>query len=346
MTFPLSVLDLAPVSSAASGPQALRNSIELAKLADRLGYTRYWLAEHHNIPSIAISTPEIMIGVVARETTHIRVGSGGIMLPNHAPLKVAESFLTLEALYPGRIDLGIGRAPGTDQLTAFALRQSQERLQIDDFPEQLAELVAFGGGQFPGDHPFRAINVIPRGVPLPPLWLLGSSGGYSAQLAATQGMGFAFAYHINPNVNDAMAALQIYRSHFQATPQLAQPHTILALAVFCAETDEQADELAIMLDLALLRRSRGQWVPLPTLAEAKAYPFTVQERAQARAQRHERQIVGGPATVRARIEELVQQTGADEVMILTMIAPHAERLRSYELLAEAFALEPTELATA
>jgi luciferase family oxidoreductase group 1 len=345
MTLPLSILDLAPVSSDSSGPQALRNSIELAQLADQRGYTRYWLAEHHNIPSVAISTPEIMIGIVARETTHIRVGSGGIMLPNHAPLKVVESFRTLEALYPGRIDLGIGRAPGTDQLTAFALRQSQERLQIDDFPEQLAELVAFGGGQFPSDHPFRAISAMPRDVALPPVWLLGSSGGYSAELAASLGMGFAFAYQINPNVNDAVAALQTYRNHFKVTSQLTQPHAILTLAVLCCETEERVDELATILDLVLLRRHRGQWAPLPTLAEAKAYPFTELERAQARAHR-DRQIVGTPTTVRTRIEALAKQTAADEVMIITMISAHADRLRSYELLAEVFALAPAAVANA
>ncbi|MCX6048689.1 MAG: LLM class flavin-dependent oxidoreductase, partial [Chloroflexi bacterium] len=268
MALPLSILDLSPVSSDASGPQALRNSIELARLADQLGYTRYWLAEHHNIPGVAISVPEIMIGVVARETAHIRVGSGGIMLPNHAPLRVAEAFRTLEALYPGRIDLGIGRAPGTDQLTAFALRQSQERLQIDDFPDQLAELIAFGGGrEFASDHPFRAISAMPRDVALPPIWLLSSSGGYSAQLAGTSGAGFAFAYHINSNLDDAIAAMQIYRKQFTATSQLSQPHTILALPVLCAATDEQADELAVLLDLAFLRRQRGQRAPLPTLVE-------------------------------------------------------------------------------
>ncbi|MFN8491332.1 MAG: LLM class flavin-dependent oxidoreductase [Caldilineaceae bacterium] len=334
MTVSLSVLDLAPVSSDSTGPQALRNSIELAQLADRLGYTRYWLAEHHNIPGIAISTPEIMISVIARETNRIRVGSGGVMLPNHAPLKVAEAFRTLEALYPGRIDLGIGRAPGTDQLTAYALRQSQERLQIDDFPEQLAELVAFGNGQFPDDHPFRRISAMPRDVTLPPIWLLGSSGGYSAQLAATLGGGYAFAYHINPNLNDAIAAFRTYRTHVQAG---AQPHTMLALAVLCAENAERAEELATIMDLSFLRRQRGQLATLPTLEEAKAYPFTDLERAQARSHR-DRQVVGDPATVRARLEALVQQTGADEVMVLTMISSHADRLRSYELLAEAVEL--------
>ena len=177
MAVALSILDLAPVGSGFGSGQALRNSIELAQLADRLGYTRYWLAEHHNIPSIAISVPEIMIGLVARETSRIRVGSGGIMLPNHAPLHVAEAFRTLEALYPGRIDLGIGRAPGTDPVTAYALRRSRERLQADDFPDQLAELLAFDSGAFPETHPFRTIRPTPRDVQLPPIWLLGSSGG-------------------------------------------------------------------------------------------------------------------------------------------------------------------------
>lgn len=334
MTVRLSVLDLAPISSDSTGPQALRNSIELAQLADRLGYTRYWLAEHHNIPGIAISTPEIMISVIARETDRIRVGSGGVMLPNHAPLKVAEAFRTLEALYPGRIDLGIGRAPGTDQLTAYALRQSQERLQIDDFPEQLAELVAFGNGQFPDDHPFRRVTAMPRDVTLPPIWLLGSSGGYSAQLAATLGVGYAFAYHINPNLNDAIAAFRTYRTHVQAG---AEPHTMLGLAVLCTETAERAEELATIMDLSFLRRQRGQLATLPTLAEAKAYPFTELERAQARSHR-DRQVVGDPATVRTRLEALIQQTGVDEVMVLTMISSQADRLRSYELLAEAFEL--------
>ncbi|MEZ4864365.1 MAG: MsnO8 family LLM class oxidoreductase [Caldilineaceae bacterium] len=170
MPIPLSILDLAPLSSDSTSGQSLRNSIDLAKLADRLVYTRFWLAEHHNIPSIAISTPEIMIGLVAHEASRIRVGSGGVMLPNHAPLKVVEAFRTLGALFPGRIDLGIGRAPGTDQLTAYALRRSQERLRIDDFPDQLAELMAFDSGAFPENHPFRAIQPVPRDAPLPPLW--------------------------------------------------------------------------------------------------------------------------------------------------------------------------------
>lgn len=339
MAFALSILDLAPISSDATSAQALHNSIQLAQLADRLGYTRYWLAEHHNIPSIAISVPEIMIGIVARETRQIRVGSGGMMLPNHAPLRVAEAFRTLEALYPGRIDLGIGRAPGTDPVTAYALRRSRDRAQADDFPDQLAELLAFDSGAFPESHPFRTIMPTPRDVGLPPIWLLGSSGGFSAQLAATVGLGFAFAYHINPTINDMLAAFQTYRAHFTLSSQLPAPHTILAIGVLCAETEERAAELATILDLAYLRRHTGQPAPLPTLAEAKAYPFTDLERAQARAYRG-RQIIGSPATVRARIEALVEQSGVDELMALTNLSDHAARLRSYELLAAAFALPP------
>ena len=338
MAVALSILDLSPVGSGSTSGQALHNSIELARLADRLGYTRYWLAEHHNIPSIAISVPEIMIGIVARETSRIRVGSGGIMLPNHAPLHVAEAFRTLEALYPGRIDLGIGRAPGTDPVTAYALRRSRERLQADDFPDQLAELLAFDSGAFPETHPFRTIRPTPRDVQLPPLWLLGSSGGYSAQLAATTGIGFAFAYHINPNAHDLLAAIQSYRAHFTPSAQLSAPHSILAIGVLCAETDEQAEELALMVDLAYLRRHTGQPAPLPTLAEAKAYAFTELEREQARAYRG-RQIIGSPQTVRERIEAMVAQSGVDEVMALTSIADQAARLRSYALLAEVFTLE-------
>ena len=197
MALPLSVLDLSPVPAGSTSGQALRNTIDLAHLADRLGYTRYWLAEHHNFPGIASSAPEILIERVATETTHLRVGSGGIMLPNHAPLKVAETFRVLEALHPGRIDLGIGRAPGTDTRTALALRRSRAALGADDFPEQLAELLAFSSGHFPAGHPFESVIAVPTDVDLPPIWLLGSSD-YSAQAAAALGLGYAHAHHINP----------------------------------------------------------------------------------------------------------------------------------------------------
>jgi luciferase family oxidoreductase group 1 len=224
MDFGLSVLDVSPVSSGSNGAQALRNTLELARLADLLGYQRYWLAEHHNLPSIASSTPEIMIGHVATATERMRVGAGGIMLPNHAPLKVAETFRVLEALHPKRIDLGIGRAPGTDPVTATALRRSHERLGAEDFPERFGELLAFAGDGFPEDHPFRSVVAMPRDVGLPPIWLLGSSG-YSATAAGKMGLGYAFASHFSPA--DPAPAMRAYRESFEPSEDFKGPSAIL-----------------------------------------------------------------------------------------------------------------------
>ncbi len=296
MTFPLSILDLVPVGTGSNATQALKNTFELARLADRLGYTRYWFAEHHNMPGVASAAPEILIGAVARETTHLRVGSGGVMLPNHAPLKVVEWFRTLEALYPGRIDLGLGRAPGTDQLTALALRRSREALRADDFTEQLAEMLAFDNASFPETHPFRAIQAVPVGVSLPPIWLLGSSD-YSAQVAAAMGMGFAFARHINPD--GAEEAIQLYRERFTPSEHLSAPHAILTVSAICADTAARADELASSSDLSFLRLRTGRPGLLPSVEEALSYPYTDPERAQLLAGRA-RHVLGDPAMVRAR----------------------------------------------
>ena len=337
MTLPLSVLDLSPIGTGSSAAEAVRNTLDLARLADRLGYTRYWLAEHHTMPGIASSAPEILIGAVARETTRLRVGSGGIMLPNHAPLKVVESFRVLAALHPGRIDLGIGRAPGTDQMTAFALRRSREAMRADDFPAQLAELLAFAHDEFPEGHPFQSVRAVPVDVPLPPIWLLGSSD-YSAQVAAALGMGFAFARHISPD--GAPEAMALYREQFTPSASLPEPRTILAVSVICADTDERADALASSTALSFLRLRSGQPGLLPSPEEAHAYPYTPMERAQVEASRS-RHVIGGPAVVRAQLDELIARTGADEVMATTMIHAHAERRRSYELLAEIFALRPS-----
>lgn len=334
MNLPLSILDLSPIPSGSTSSQALKNTLDLARLADDLGYTRYWLAEHHNIPSVASSSPEIMIGHVASVTSRLRVGSGGIMLPNHTPLKVVETFRVLEALHPGRIDLGIGRAPGTDTLTAYALRRSREALSGDDFPELLAEMFAFDNQTFPPDHPFRAIIATPNDVALPPVTLLGSSG-FSSRLAADLGLGFAFAHHINPG--GAMAAMTDYRARFTPSATRATPHAILGLSVICAPTDEEARYLAGTTDLVLLRLRTNRIGPLPTPEEAAAYPYTPQERALVDSLRP-MYTAGSPATVRARIEDLVAATGADEVMIMTTVHDHAMRRRSYELLAEEFGI--------
>ncbi len=331
---PLSVLDLSPVGTGSSAAQAVQNTLSLARLADRLGYTRYWLAEHHNMPGIASSAPEVLIGAVARETTRLRVGSGGIMLPNHAPLRVVETFRVLEALHPGRIDLGIGRAPGTDQMTAFALRRSREALRADDFPAQLGELLAFAHDQFPAGHPFQSVRAVPVDVPLPPVWLLGSSD-YSAQVSAALGMGFAFARHISPD--GAVEAMALYREQFTPSDTLPEPKTILAVSVICADTDARADVLASSPALSFLRLRSGQPGLLPSPEEAQAYPYTPTERAQIEASRA-RHVIGSPSVVRAQLDELIAQTGADELMITTMVHAHAERLHSYELLAEQFGL--------
>ncbi|HEX2224960.1 MAG TPA: LLM class flavin-dependent oxidoreductase [Thermoanaerobaculia bacterium] len=330
MTLPLSVLDLAPVGSGSTPSQALRRTVDLARLADRLGYTRYWFAEHHNIPSVASSAPEVLIGHVAAATPRIRVGSGGIMLPNHTPLRIAEAFQTLEALHPGRIDLGLGRAPGTDPATVQALRP----FDSEQYPAQIAEMLALSRGEVPVGHPFHTVRVIPDDVELPPIWLLGSSGG-SARLAGQLGFGYSFARHFSPTPPEP--ALRAYRESFQPSAQFPKPHFILAVSVVCADTDERARHLAWTLDLSWVRLRTGKLGPLPTPEEAMAYPYTPQERAALSSYR-ELVFVGSPATVRPQIEDLAGELGADEVMVTTLIHSHEERLRSYELLADAFGL--------
>jgi luciferase family oxidoreductase group 1 len=332
----LSVLDLSPVIVGGSGPTSLKNSLDLARLADQLGYTRYWVAEHHNLPSIASSAPEIMIGQIAAVTQHIRVGSGGVMLPNHAPLMVAERFKILEALFPGRIDLGIGRAPGTDPITSIALRRRQEANADDDFLERFQELLLFAQDGFPEGHPFRQVHAMPSDVPLPPIYLLGSSD-YSAEVAAAIGAGFAFAHHFASH--DAVAAMTSYRSHFKPSPALPAPHAILGAAVVTADTDADAERLAATVDLNYVRRSKGEYLPLASPEEAAAYPYTPIDRERIKYNRT-RLFVGAPATVRARLDPLLAATQADELMITTMIYDHAARRHSYELMAAAYELRP------
>lgn len=327
---PLSVLELSPVASGMTSSQALHNTLDLAKHAERLGYRRFWLAEHHNMPGIAAAVPEILIGHIAAATQTLRVGSGGVMLPNHAPLHVAETFKTLEALYPGRIDLGIGRAPGTDGLTALALRRSREALHADDFGAQLGELFAFGSGDFPAHHPFRAVQAVPTDVPLPPVYLLGSSD-YSARLAGQLGLGFAFAYHFSPHA--LLPALRAYRQEF-VPGALQKPHAIVTVSVFCAPTDDEAHFLAGPMQLTFLKLRSGEPIQLPSPEQARDYPYTPDEKVSLEAVRA-MQIVGSPDTVRSRLGELITKTQADELMVTTMMYAHNDRLHSFELVAEA-----------
>src|SRR4051812_11996131 len=309
----LSALDLVPVAEGVTSGEAIRHSLALAQELDRLGYQRLWYAEHHNMPAIASTTPATMIALAAQQTRSLRIGSGGVMLPNHAPLQVAETFKMLEALHPGRIDLGIGRAPGTDQVTALALRRSREALLANDFPERLEELREFGCG-VQRSHPFVGVTAYPEDVPLPPIWLLGSSD-FSALLAAKLGVGFAFAAHFSPDRPDL--PMLAYRRQFQASDTLAAPHAILAVSVICAETAEEAQRLASSMQLSWVRLRAGRPSKIPSPETALAYPYSAQEAAVAEGYRR-LQIVGTPATVRERIELLVARTRADEVMVTTV----------------------------
>jgi luciferase family oxidoreductase group 1 len=331
---PLSVLDLSFTTTATPGAVALRNSVDLAQLAERLGYRRYWVAEHHNLPSVASGAPEIMIGAIAAATSRIRVGSGGVMLPNHAPLMVAERFKVLEALFPGRIDLGIGRAPGTDPRTSLALRRRLEVRADDDFLERFQELLAWQAGGFPDGHPFRAIRVMPEDVPVPPLWLLGSSD-YSAALAGQLGLGFAFAHHFASL--DADEAIGRYRERFQPCGPLARPHAILTIAVVCADTRAGAERLAATSDYGHVRRAHGDHGPLVSPEAALAYAYSPEEEVLRRANRA-RLFVGDPQSLRDRLGAFADRVQADEIMVLSAIFDHAARLRSYQLLAGAFDL--------
>ena len=330
----LSALDLVPLVQGSTSVAALRSATELARAVDWFGYTRLWYAEHHNLPGIATTTPEILIAHVGSMTTRIRLGAGGVMLPNHSPLKVAESYKLLDAIHPGRIDLGIGRAPGTDGLTALALRRSREALTGDDFLEQLSQLIAWGGGKFPPDHPFRAVRAMPDDRPLPPLYLLGSSD-YSAKIAAEMGVGFAFAGHFSPDPPDL--AMRTYRTGFSTNGVLDKPHAILALSVYCADTEEAAQRMASSMLLSFVQLRTGRPGRMPSPEEAMAHIFTPGEQTIVEFYK-KLQIVGTPEQVRARIEEVATRTGADEVMIATHAYDPVARVRSYELVAQAFGL--------
>lgn len=330
---PLSVLDLSPIATGRTASDALQETIALAQHTESLGYQRYWVAEHHNLPSVASSSPVVMIATVAAATSRIRVGAGGIMLPNHAPLQVAETFRVLEALHPGRIDLGLGRAPGTDQLTAFALRRSKEALAADDFPQQYAELRAYVEG-FPDDHPFAPISAQPTDVPLPPVWILGSSL-YGAQAAGLLGTNFAFAGHFGSV--DPRDAFDAYRTAFQPNGRpdsLTEPHSMLAVSAIAAETPQRAHELERAAALSTVRLRQNRPGPLPTPEEAAAHEWTAME--QHLVDGLGRFVTAGTGEeVLAGITDRARSCGADELMITTNVHDPAERRASYTLIAQA-----------
>ena len=332
----LSVLDLAIVRADGTSADALADTAALAQRAEALGYERFWVAEHHNMPSVASTTPPVLMAHLAAITKRIRIGSGGIMLPNHPPLVVAEHIAALEALHPGRIDLGIGRAPGTDQLTARALRRTATPFSEEEFPAQLVELLGYFTGQFPEGHPFRSITATPGLGYQPALWLLGSSD-YGARVAGMLGLPFSFAHHFA--AHNTLAAVRAYRESFHPSEVLAEPYVMIGVAVICAETDERAQWLAGPSPLSFVRRHTGRPGRIPTPEEAAAHEFTALELELLRPWTASL-VVGAPDAVHAALDDLAARTGADELMLVTMLARHPERVRSYELVAHELGLEP------
>jgi len=325
MKLPVSVLDLSPVGAGITPSQAIRDSIELARSADALGYTRYWVAEHHNMASIATSAPEVLIAHIAAVTNRIRVGAGGIMIPNHSPLRVVEAFRTLEALHPDRIDLGLGRAPGTDQVTAAALRRSDDPA----VNHLLAELLAFERGEFPESHPFAKIEPMPSDVRIGSIWMLGSTLA-GAEIAAQLGVPYAFAGHFA--MRHAKDAIAHYRRGFTPSPQLARPYAMLAVTAVCAATDEEAERLAAPLRVAIVKNRTGRRAPIVSIDEALAYPFTPEEQAIAD-EFFLGAVIGGPAIVADKLVALARDSGADELMLSTLVPDLAARRTSLELIA-------------
>jgi luciferase family oxidoreductase group 1 len=330
----LSVLDQSPVSEGTTGAQALNNTLDLAQLADRLGYHRYWVAEHHGGISLAGPSPEVLIGPIASATERIRVGSGGVMLPHYSPLKVAESFSILSALYPGRIDLAIGRAAGTDPLTTFALQRDRREPAPDDFPQQLAELLAYLEDRMPPDHPFaRLAKTLPGRPESPEVWLLGSSQ-QSALWAAELGLPYSFADFINRQGAPIAAS---YRERFEDSHRLPAPRTSVGIWAICADTDEEAERLAASGAMMMTLLRRGQLIPVPPTE--KALRFVEAEGIDlANPSGRRRRILGSPDTVRAGIEAVAEEYGAEEAVVVTITHDHEARRRSYELIAEAFGL--------
>ena len=323
MTRPLSLLDLTYIASGNDSSATVKQSVAMAQLAEELGYHRVWYAEHHNTAGLASGSPEIMIAHVAAHTERIRLGSGGVMLPNQAPLRVTESFHLLEAMYPGRIDLGLGRAPGTDQKTALALRRNPDALSADDYPQNVMELLAYDDRSFSEGHFFEKIVATPSDQKLPPVWLLGSSA-FSGHLAAQLGLGFSFAAHINrPLAADVMRA---YRAGFQPSHRFAQPHAMLAVGVIVAETDEHARELAIIQRVGMFRLLQGAMAPAPTLEEAKAIAATIPPQFTMQLDSMQANlIIGTPDRVMTEVRDFADACEADEVMVTTSIAFADER---------------------
>ncbi|MBJ6108098.1 LLM class flavin-dependent oxidoreductase [Hymenobacter sp. BT523] len=331
----LNVLDQSPIRPGATPRQALLETVELARLADRLGYTRFWVSEHHNTNTLAGSTPEVLIAHLGNHTQRIRLGSGGIMLPHYSALKVAENFRMLESLFPGRIDLGMGRAPGADRLTAYALNPNNQ-FNEKDFVEQLMDLQAYLRDEKVPDTIHERVMAIPQSPTAPELWIL-SSSGQSGLFAAHLGMAFSFAQFINGN--GGPAAVRQYRQRFRPSLELAQPLANMAVFTLCAETEEKANEFRKAMDMQLIRFNRGEFRAFPSAEEVRAYQFTAEDQAHL-AHNRNRVVSGTPDQVHDQFIQLAAEYEVDELTAVTITADFEDRRRSYELLAEAFNLTP------
>ncbi len=333
----LSVLDQAPVPAGSTPAQALQNSIELARHVDALGYRRFWMSEHHAMDTLACTAPEIMLARIGAETRRIRIGSGGIMLPHYTPLKVAEVFRTLHALYPGRVDLGIGRAPGGGPMEALALKRDRNTKMLDDFPDQVTELLAFLDQEFPERHPFARIRVAPHMPGGPDVWMLGSSM-WSSAAAAEFGLPYAFAHFFSGEL--ARSAINAYRQSFVPGKYRSEPEATVAVGVICAETQEEAEYLASSVRLLQWRIRQGDRGPVASpddaLEELKSLGTLPPESGE-----WPRYFVGTPAKVKADLEEMATALGIGEIVVNTIVWDHAARLRSYQLLTEAFNMTPS-----
>jgi luciferase family oxidoreductase group 1 len=331
----LSVLDQSPVPAGSTPGQALQNSIELARLVDGLGYTRFWMSEHHAMDTLACTAPEVMLARIGAETKRIRIGSGGIMLPHYTPLKVAECFRMLHALYPGRVDLGIGRAPGGGPIEALALKRERKTKMVDDFPEQVSELLAFLGHQFPADHPFAGIRVSPEMPGGPDVWMLGSSM-WSAAAAVEFGLPYSFAHFFSPV--HTRAAIETYRRGFSASAYRKEAEATVAVGVICAETDKEAEFLSSSVRLLQRRIRQGDRRPVASPEDAVRELRLLGEMPMEEGE-WPRYFVGTPARVREQLEEMASELGIGELIVNTIVWEQAKRLRSYELLAGEFGLD-------
>lgn len=331
----ISILDQSPVISGYSPADAVRETVRLAKAADELGYHRYWLAEHHNMHGLADPCPEILLGAIGSSTSRIRVGTGGVLLPYYSPAKVAEVFRMHEALFPGRVDLGLGRAPGGDMLTAKAINPISF-YATDAFPQQVVDLVGWLDDDLPDDHPFKRVRAMPAGPEAPEVWLLGSSD-YSAALAAHLGLRFAFAHFINAHGGDEVS--RVYRHTFRPSSREASPQSLVCVFVICASSQEQAEQLAAPIDHRRVLMATGRESLILSTEQALQWSYSEQERAIIQRERS-RVVYGTPEIVKEKLLAIQAAYEADELMVITITGEYASRLRSYELLAEAFNLKP------